>query len=802
MLSLCSLAHSQVKYEIELLPDNETYLISFVSEVTYSPPSNKIVSGQVTLRMPHGIGPNLFQVTDLTMETPGAEWQANDFVQSPVEAPSFDYLSFALTTPGTDVYDLQAGVKVPVFSFKNGADFGADSIAIMVNETDPFAFPNSLSVNVGNSLVVFGGGPFNSYGGTVGDGTAPNTPQTLCTDEMITPVVLCGSDPVYLGQPITQDTIWEELHYTSFFGCDSMFITTIELQNSLATNIDTSICEGEIFRGMTILQDEQIVENLTSSAGCDSTVTYFVEMATATAATVSETVLRGDVVNGVAVFSDTSMVVVLTNAAGCDSTLTTTVNVVDVPVEYVTVERCIGEGYNGEFFTMDTTLMDTLTSFTGFDSIIVTDVFIYDTYFTNENRVLCAGEPFGGTVYTENTTITDSYLSVHGCDSVFTINIEILEPVVFSVDTTLCAGEIFMGQSFENDTTLTESILSVNGCDSIVHETIVHVSPAVEVAIDGATALCAGSVSTLTASGGTDYVWSTGATGNSIEVGGAMTVSVTATNSFGCQAIASAEITESGLEAQPEVTPPNCHDDLSGSIELGNVSGGNEPYYYSIDGGGFFTTSSEFADLPPGVYDIYIKDGIGCFWEGNAEISTPDELWLDAGDDQNIKLGDRVLLNALTNVSDPDTVLWSPADGLECADCLETSATPVETTTYHLLVIDKNGCSVEDELTVIVRPGRQVFVPTAFSPNGDGHNDNFTVFAGDNVLQVRKFVVFERWGGQVFSAENLPPNDPSLGWDGTWRNKPMDVGTYVWMAEVEFLDGKVRLFEGGVNLMR
>ncbi len=105
-------------------------------------------------------------------------------------------------------------------------------------------------------------------------------------------------------------------------------------------------------------------------------------------------------------------------------------------------------------------------------------------------------------------------------------------------------------------------------------------------------------------------------------------------------------------------------------------------------------------------------------------------------------------------------------------------------------------------MTVVVRPQYQVYVPNAFSPNGDSVNDSFTVMSGDNIKQVRRLAVFERWGGQVFFAENFQPNDLTVGWNGKWRNEPAPDGMYVWMAEVEFLDGKVKLFEGNVGLFR
>ena len=61
--------------------------------------------------------------------------------------------------------------------------------------------------------------------------------------------------------------------------------------------------------------------------------------------------------------------------------------------------------------------------------------------------------------------------------------------------------------------------------------------------------------------------------------------------------------------------------------------------------------------------------------------------------------------------------------------------------------------------------------------------------------------MFDRWGAQVFHGTDLPLNDPSSGWDGYRKGQSAQDGIYVWMAEVEFIDGAIELFEGSVVLL-
>jgi gliding motility-associated-like protein len=62
--------------------------------------------------------------------------------------------------------------------------------------------------------------------------------------------------------------------------------------------------------------------------------------------------------------------------------------------------------------------------------------------------------------------------------------------------------------------------------------------------------------------------------------------------------------------------------------------------------------------------------------------------------------------------------------------------------------------------------------------------------------------IYDRWGNALYYRTDLPVNDPSAGWDGTFRDKMMDPGVYVYVVEVELVDGSVRLYKGDVTLVK
>ncbi|HRW76821.1 MAG TPA: gliding motility-associated C-terminal domain-containing protein, partial [Saprospiraceae bacterium] len=148
-------------------------------------------------------------------------------------------------------------------------------------------------------------------------------------------------------------------------------------------------------------------------------------------------------------------------------------------------------------------------------------------------------------------------------------------------------------------------------------------------------------------------------------------------------------------------------------------------------------------------------------------------------------------------------VQWTATDPLSCPGCLQTTLGPL-TTNQTVIVTGwtQEGCSDTDALEVILKTRGNIFIPNSFTPNNDGINDVFSVYGNDQVLQVRNLAIFDRWGNALYSRSDLPINDPSAGWDGTFRDEVMDPGVYVYVVEVELVDGSVRLFKGDVTLVR
>ncbi|HWB26756.1 MAG TPA: PKD domain-containing protein [Chitinophagaceae bacterium] len=167
-----------------------------------------------------------------------------------------------------------------------------------------------------------------------------------------------------------------------------------------------------------------------------------------------------------------------------------------------------------------------------------------------------------------------------------------------------------------------------------------------------------------------------------------------------------------------------------------------------------------------------------------------------AGHDTSIVVGQPLQLNATGGSS----YTWQPVTGLDNPDIANPISLPpagITSITYTVKVADSNNCAAYANVTVnIYQTQPEIFVPTAFSPNGDGHNDILRpIVAG--LKEFDYFKIYNRWGNLVFSSSNS-----SDGWDGTYGGAKQQSGTYVFVARgIDYMGHQVSR-KGTVVLIR
>ncbi len=248
---------------------------------------------------------------------------------------------------------------------------------------------------------------------------------------------------------------------------------------------------------------------------------------------------------------------------------------------------------------------------------------------------------------------------------------------------------------------------------------------------------------------------------------------------------------------------PTCFGN-DGLIEIQALTE-NGPYLYSIDGGTTYYNNPFFDFLSSGDYSISIKDSFNCEINQAFYLPVAVELSIQLEPEVFIQFGESYNLNAEVNIPFDSifSITWEPAVGLSCDECLDPLASPVETTDYTISIVDNNGCLAQAQVVVEVKRSRRVFIPNAFSPvNRDGNNDVFRIYtSAEQVNQVNSFKVFDRWGSLVYEANAFQPNDPLIGWDGTFNGKTLQNGVFVYYVEIEWIDGKVVNYKGDVSII-
>jgi len=498
----------------------------------------------------------------------------------------------------------------------------------------------------------------------------------------------------------------------------------------------------------------------------------------------------------------------LTDAAGCVANAE--FNLPGAPVigpGPAPMNFCKGESFLFETvaYTTDTMVCQTYSSVvTGCDSIYCVELMFFDTVRVQEIRQICPGETtiFYGTPLSMDTVVCRVFETYLGCDSTRCVQVEVVRREGQSA-ASICEGETFLfgGNALSAPGQYWDTISMPAGCDSLALLTLtVLPAPVLQLSTDGS--FCNGGEVRISAGVFPAYQWSNGASTASIEVNAPGLYSVTVSDVNGCTASGSIEIpADARIEFEYSTASPACFGDTNGELRVDTAYGGQSPYRYSLNEGAF-QIQPLFGNLSAGSYRLWVEDANGCGAEALVEIPSPPVLFLNAGEDQVIRLGDTIQLHAITNQLPGQNLQWRPPLGLGCDTCAVTPAYPAETTLYEVAVSDANGCTIRDEVWVRVDRRGGLYLPNAFSPNGDGINDRFFVNADASVRRITALRIFDRWGALVFERKNSAPNDPAAGWNGDIGGKPAGQGLYVYMLEVERADGALERHSGEVVVVR
>lgn len=241
---------------------------------------------------------------------------------------------------------------------------------------------------------------------------------------------------------------------------------------------------------------------------------------------------------------------------------------------------------------------------------------------------------------------------------------------------------------------------------------------------------------------------------------------------------------------------PPCPQVCNGTLQI-EVTGGTAPYRYNWDNG---NTLSYGESLCIGTYIVEVKDKMNCIATITVTIVDSSLFPTDIiawSDHDTIYKGSSTVIHATP--LDGFIYQWQPPTGVHTPNRPNSNVTPQQSTTYVILVRDMYGCEEKDSLFIYVKDvfceEPYIYIPNAFTPNGDGKNDILYV-RGDFITDCR-LRIYDRWGEKVFETYSI-----EKGWDGTYKGKECPQGVYDYYLEVWCLGEKQFFKKGNVTLIR
>lgn len=148
----------------------------------------------------------------------------------------------------------------------------------------------------------------------------------------------------------------------------------------------------------------------------------------------------------------------------------------------------------------------------------------------------------------------------------------------------------------------------------------------------------------------------------------------------------------------------------------------------------------------------------------------------------------------------PFDYLWTPENTLNDPTSTDPIAKPPVTTDYTVTLTDQRaGCRVDTSIQIYVIPviceEPNIFVPNAFTPNGDGNND--VLYVRGAFIEEMHFIIYDRWGEKVFETF-----DQTKGWDGTYKGRKADPAVFVYYLEVRCIGGKSFFKKGNTTVLK
>ena len=370
----------------------------------------------------------------------------------------------------------------------------------------------------------------------------------------------------------------------------------------------------------------------------------------------------------------------------------------------------------------------------------------------------------------------------------------------FNAPSDTCIWQYFQNMWYSNNTT-TANICIVNqntafdGNDfaiddisfisycSNIDSAIVKVNPIPNVNISYIdTSICVGDSTILSANSdvpNTNFNWSNGSNNSTIFVSPQVTTTYMVTgNASNCLDFDTITVIVNENPFATYSTTPEYCDRKDGSIEL-HITNGTPPYTIQWSNG---NNSSINNNLSSGNYSVTITDNNGCKYIADVEVDFVNGPLAQFTASPTYTTMENPIIYFYNYSINANYYLWD-FDDLTFSNLFSPQHMYQNPGNYNvtLIVTDENNCKDTAEALITIKEISTFYVPNAITPDGDGENDIFTLFATNIDLNTFEMRIFDRWGEQLFYTQNI-----NQGWDGTFNGQLVKQDSYVYV--MKFVD--------------
>ena len=635
----------------------------------------------------------------------------------------------------------------------------------------------SISVNTAGAI---------SLTVTDANGCTSNATTTIINSNSLTPQIT--QQPYLCDGQITLDAGASYQNYTWSNGSNSPTIDITQSGVFDLTVSDANGCSGTASSSVTV----PILEVLSLSGInviCPGNATNL----NASTNFISYVWTTGSTQSSIAVSDSGIYSITATDANGCIATESISVSLGAVPIVAISGSNVICLGSSTILSVSNALLFSTINWSSGQSGSTIT-VSSASTYGVTATAINGCTSATSFQVSVGNSLAPTINEGVYNCDQQITL----LAPIGFQ-GYQWSNGAGAPSISVNSDGSYSLTVTDGTGCTGTA-TTFVNVPDDLIVVVQTPpTPICPGGSAQLSVPPGlASYTWSNGANSNAITTNLSGNYSVTVTDLYGCTAIGDYTFSFADLPTV-SITGDPIIDCSSTPTELTvNITNGIPPNSYVWSSG---DTTATLQTSQEATYSTTVTDINGCTAATQIEVTALSSFntFADTLEFQPGQVLDLVPPDAIFNVA---SITWTPASILNCANCQQVEARPLQDTRVDFIAEALGDCVLEGYFFLLskAKTGRDVLAPNIINPNSKD-NFGFTLY-GDLVLQINFLRIYTRWGELVDEIRNPTPGDMNQGWQGRFRNSPAQLGVYAWVAEVVFADGKVELLYGDLTLVK